>query len=150
MEFLIDGEYNSITNDNRKRGDKNVKNAIERRRNKSNPDVNSNAPVFFSKQQREKIIQEDIKKKEEEDKRRQREIKDNLNEYLNCNYQDNSKKEKEIEEGGSRSRSNSGNKKSKRERSRERDGQKREKDKTDNTDRIINLQEIEKEEIKVK
>ena len=147
MEFLIDGEYDSITHENRKKEEKNLKNANDRRRNKSNPDVNSNTPVFFTKEQRERKVQEDIKRKEEEEKRRQREIKDNLNEYLNCKYQDNSRKE---EEDGNRSRSNSLTRKNKRDRSREREGHKREKDSTDNYDKMINLQEIEKEEIKVK
>ena len=152
MEFLIDGEFDSNIqfNENRNRGDKNLKSANERRRNKTNPDVNSNAPVFSTKEQREKILQEDIKKKEEEEKKRQREIKDHLNEYLKSKYQDNSRKEKPTDKDSSRSRSNSRDIKKIRERSREREGHRREKDISDNNDKIINLQDNEKEEIKVK
>ena len=141
MEFLIDGEHDSNIQINQNRGEKNLIN--ERRKNKINPDVNSNAPVFFTKEQRERMVQDDLKKKDEEEKKRHKEIKQHLNEYLKSKYEDNSRNEKHRH-----SRSNSRDKK-RRERSRERDGHKREKDTSDKNENIIDLQENEKEEIKV-
>jgi len=148
MEFLIDEEMNTNTNN----GD-NTRSTMRSKRNIINPEIafqnNSYTPVFYTKEQREKMIQEDLKKKEEEEKKRKMEIKNNLNEYLNSKYQDNSRSDKNKHRSRSRNRSDSRDRKRRRERSREREINRKGKESNKIPDKIISLQEKEKEEIKV-
>jgi hypothetical protein len=147
MEFLIDEEMNSNSN----HGDS-TRSTFRSKRNIINPDIaiqnNSYTPVFYTKEQREKMIHEDIKKKEEEEKKRKMEIKNHLNEYLNSKYQDNSRSDKNKHR--SRSRSDSRDRKRKRERSIEREINRKGKKSNKDPDKMISLQEKEKEEIKVR
>jgi hypothetical protein len=124
MEFIIDEENTNINS--------NVSNQNNHlNRTIINPSaITSSTPVFLTKEQRNKLHQEDIKNKESEEKNKIVEIKKHLKEYV-C--RDKSKKRYKSR---SRSRSNS------RERVINR--------KNDKVTDITQLQEKEKEEIRVK
>lgn len=152
MEFIIDDEINTNHNhiDNGTTN-KNNSDLTIKKRNKVNPNVdnynNAFIPVFYSKEQREKMMREELKKKEEEEKKKQNEKKQHLNEYLNSKYQDNSRKDRHRERSRDRSRSNS---RDRSRRKRERDDREKDYDGSIIADKMIPLQEKEKEEIKVK